>query len=68
MLILTRRIGETLRIGDDVQVTILGVKGKQVQIGTLAPKQIAIHREEIYERIKREKEQGKSGALGSHNK
>ena len=54
MLILTRRVGETLMIGDDVTVTVLGVKGKQVRIGINAPKDVAVHREEIYERIKAE--------------
>jgi len=58
MLILTRRVGETLMIGDDVTVTVLGVKGNQVRIGVNAPRDIAVHREEIYERIKREKEGG----------
>lgn len=57
MLILTRRVGETLMIGDDVQVTVLGVKGNQVRIGVNAPREVAVHREEIYERIKREKEE-----------
>lgn len=56
MLILTRRVGETLMIGDDVTVTVLGVKGNQVRIGVNAPKDVSVHREEIYERIKREKE------------
>jgi carbon storage regulator len=56
MLILTRRVGETVMIGNDVTVTILGVKGNQVRVGINAPKTIAVHREEIYERIKREQE------------
>ncbi|MBN1377944.1 MAG: carbon storage regulator CsrA [Gammaproteobacteria bacterium] len=55
MLILTRRVGETLMVGDEVTVTVLGVKGNQVRIGVNAPKDIAVHREEIYERIKRER-------------
>jgi carbon storage regulator len=55
MLILTRRVGETLMVGDDVTVTVLGVKGNQVRIGVNAPKEVAVHREEIYERIKRER-------------
>jgi len=61
MLILTRRVGETLMIGDEVTVTVLGVKGNQVRIGVNAPKDVAVHREEIYERIKLERE-GKAEA------
>lgn len=54
MLILTRRVGETLMIGDSVTVTILGVKGNQVRVGITAPKEVAVHREEIFQRIGRE--------------
>ena len=56
MLILTRRVGETLTIGDAVTVTVLAVKGNQVRLGIKAPKDVAVHRKEIFERIKREKE------------
>jgi carbon storage regulator len=59
MLILTRRVGETLMIGDSVTVTVLGVKGNQVRIGITAPKEVAVHREEIFQRIQRD-ESGKS--------
>jgi carbon storage regulator len=54
MLILTRRVGETVVVGDEVTVTVLGIKGNQVRCGINAPKRVAVHREEIYERIRRE--------------
>jgi carbon storage regulator len=56
MLILTRRVGETIMIGSDVSVTVLGVKGNQVRLGINAPKNVAVHREEVFERISREKQ------------
>lgn len=59
MLILTRRVGETLMIGNDVTVTVLGVKGNQVRVGVNAPKDVSVHREEIYDRIQDEPEGGK---------
>lgn len=55
MLILTRRVGETVMIGDDVTITVLGTKGNQVRVGINAPKSVPVHREEIYERIQRER-------------
>jgi carbon storage regulator len=58
MLILTRRVGETVMIGNDVTVTVLGVKGNQVRVGVNAPRDVAVHREEIFERIKREEHDG----------
>lgn len=58
MLILTRRVGETLMVGDNVTVTVLGVKGNQVRIGVNAPKDVSVHREEIYMRIQAEKGNG----------
>ena len=61
MLILTRRINETLNIGDDVQVTVLGIKGNQVRIGINAPRDVPVHREEIYQRIKREERMNAQG-------
>ncbi len=57
MLILTRRVGETLVVGDDITVTVLGVKGNQVRLGVNAPKDVSVHREEIYQRIQQEREQ-----------
>ena len=62
MLILTRRVGETVMIGDDITVTVLGVKGNQVRVGVNAPRNIAVHREEIFERIKREEARQASDA------
>jgi carbon storage regulator len=61
MLILTRRIGESVNIGDDVQITILGVRGNQVRIGVDAPQSVPVHREEIYERIKQEQREAAEG-------
>jgi carbon storage regulator len=58
MLILTRRVGESLMIGDNINVTVLGIRGNQVRIGVNAPKDVSVHREEIYERIQQEKAGG----------
>ncbi len=66
MLILTRRIGESVHIGDDVRLTVLGVRGTQVRIGINAPKDIPVHREEIYYRIKHEQGGGDDG-MGNQN-
>ena len=57
MLILTRKLGETLMVGDEVTVSVLGIKGNQVRIGINAPKEVSVHREEIYERIKAEEQE-----------
>ncbi len=60
MLILTRRIGEAICIGDEVEVRVLGIKGGQIRLGIVAPKDIPVHREEIYERIQRERQRGET--------
>ena len=67
MLILTRRVGETVMIGDDVTVTVLGVKGNQVRIGVNAPRDVAVHREEIFERIRREEQGGEATSVPKKN-
>ena len=63
MLILTRKVGEALMVGDDVNITVLGVKGNQVRIGVNAPKEVAVHREEIYQRIQKEKDESNISKL-----
>jgi carbon storage regulator len=65
MLILTRRVGESLMIGDEVSVTVLGVKGNQVRLGVNAPKTVAVHREEIYQRIQQEKAEGRARSVAT---
>ena len=61
MLILTRRVGETVMVGDEITITVLGVKGNQVRLGINAPKDVAVHREEIYQRIKHEHDDAEPG-------
>ena len=67
MLILTRRAGETVMIGSDISITVLGVKGNQARIGINAPKDVAVHREEIYERIQSEKAQAQEAPKAASN-
>ncbi len=67
MLILTRRVGETVVIGDNVDITVLGVKGNQVRLGVKAPREVSVHREEIYKRIKGESGKGSSVQTNHNN-
>ncbi len=66
MLILTRRVGETVVIGNDVDITVLGVKGNQVRLGVKAPREVSVHREEIYKRIKGESGKSKASPANGH--
>ena len=68
MLILTRRVGETLIIGDDVKITVLGVRGHQVRLGVDAPRSVSVHREEIYKRIQSEGDEGQEAAMPGNEK
>ena len=68
MLILTRRVGESLRIGDEVSVTVLGIKGSQVRIGVNAPKSVSVHREEVYARINEESSKNSDDSAKNSNK
>jgi len=65
MLILTRRVGETLMVGEDITVTVLGVKGNQVRVGINAPRNVAVHREEIYNKIQRDDEEKPAEVSGN---
>ena len=67
MLILTRKVGETVVIGDDVDITVLGVKGNQVRLGVKAPREVSVHREEIYRRINGEAGKSKTPSSNGHN-
>jgi carbon storage regulator len=68
MLILTRRVGESLRIGDEVSVTVLGIKGSQVRIGVNAPKSVSVHREEVYDRINDENSKNSENSIKNPEK
>jgi carbon storage regulator len=65
MLILTRRVGESIKIGDDITVTVLGVKGNQMRLGIAAPKDVTVHREEIYEKVLQERAAAQGGVTAS---